>query len=210
MWVMCHAESHSSLELQVPSETAAQIHARSDVQEVWDTLVATFQACLWPEDSAASPAQHAMPAAPTAPPPTIPARDAEPAAADAIDVEARVLDCLTDVIFASAVANEMGTTHRLIAVLDRGCTGAGDPAAPHGGRLAPMCLRKLFVLCSRHDSPSAPTGSPHHAVSSQDKRSSVAVAALPVFLRRCRNVLDAYAQGCTHPISTRGEHACQP
>jgi hypothetical protein len=194
--LMCDCCALVDTGLPAAHRAAAPQHGGPDSEaRLWITLAHTLRACIHaPQPCGAPGSAHVMsgPAARDAPP--SPNHDTE---ASGDDAESRVLDCLTDTVLASASAARSAVERDLIAILDDACAGPDGMHATPGTRLAQVALRKLFVLCGvgerRSGSPEkvAVGGAAHGARAAQHR---IAVLALPVFLRRCRAILGAYAQ----------------
>eukprot|EP00740_Mantoniella_antarctica_P005915 CAMPEP_0181348412 /NCGR_PEP_ID=MMETSP1106-20121128/160_1 /TAXON_ID=81844 /ORGANISM="Mantoniella antarctica, Strain SL-175" /LENGTH=275 /DNA_ID=CAMNT_0023460699 /DNA_START=185 /DNA_END=1011 /DNA_ORIENTATION=- len=113
------------------------------------------------------------------------------AAAEIMDweLELAVLDCLTDVVLPNCGSADEPTRARLVSVLTEGAnrpssssTRGGSGVGDHREPFAHVCLRKLFVLCSRGGR-AADSGA---AI-------SVGRIALPALVTRCEAVLIEYA-----------------
>ncbi|KAK9834027.1 hypothetical protein WJX81_004391 [Elliptochloris bilobata] len=149
--------------------------------EAWAAMARAFEAFLLGSDATTAAADCAEPAADGAPRSTA---DGEGAAADA-ELEAAVLDTLTDVVLTACGAATAEEVARLVAVVDAGVARPrrlAIPASAAGSRFPQLCLRKLYVLCSRGAEAGAPQGC----------LLQVARTALPVFLARARGMLRGY------------------
>lgn len=117
----------------------------------------------------------------TAPAPLV---DAAQGRAD-VDLELTVLDYLTDEVLTKCSSAPLPLKRRLIAVVDRGISRPRElsiPQATTGSNFSHVCVRKMYVLCSRA------TGD------SDDALLFVARLALPLFLSRCDTMLRNFAE----------------
>lgn len=116
----------------------------ADLQNVWETLVAAFHACLHPPGQPPRPdsaKKHEAVSQATAESPSNRAEENK--------LQALVLDCLTDTILTSCGSSQHAAREQLISILDDACTQPGPAAVPCAERLSHLSLRKMFVLCSR-------------------------------------------------------------
>lgn len=99
-----------------------------------------------------------------------------------------MLDALTDVVLTeSSAAAPAPLVARLISVVDRGIGRPKELSIPQtttGSNFSHVCVRKMFVLCSR---PSSSTTQPNPTL-------EVARMALPMFLSRCDSMLRHFAE----------------
>jgi len=122
------------------------------------------------------------------------------------EVQAAVLDCLSDTVLTSCQFAPAEVRLKLIRIIDAGAAlppSPGEETAPAGLRFSHSCLSKLYVLCSRGQD----TEPKEQSVRCQLE---VAQLALPVFLARCEKILHKYTLDERHfstaasPISVRG------
>lgn len=136
----------------------------------------------------------ANPPAAAAPPPVTLAGAAAPAplnpqqARQDAELEVAVLDCLTDVVLTQCDSAPADMKRRLIGTVGGGALRPRElsvPQATTSSNFAHVCIRKMYVLCSRGSSSAAdPDGC----------LLEVSRLALPVFMSRCDAVLRAYAE----------------
>ncbi len=116
--------------------------------------------------------------------PPSPLVDAAQGRAD-VDLELTVLDSLTDEVLTKCGSAPLPLKRRLIAVVDRGISRPRElsiPQATTGSNFSHVCVRKMFVLCSRASG------------ESEDALLLVARLALPLFLSRCDTMLRNFAE----------------
>lgn len=115
--------------------------------------------------------------------------DAAQARADA-DLELAVLDCLTDEVLTACGPAPTALKERLIGVVARGIARPPALSVPQlatGSNFGHVCIRKMYVLCSRGAGPvGAAPGAGGAAL-------EVARLALPPFVARCAAMLRAFA-----------------
>lgn len=105
---------------------------------------------------------------------------------DDADLEATVLDNLTDTVLTACPRATTAEQHRLVSIVDQGIARPHSldmPGSPAGSRFRQQCLRKMYVLCGR-------------GVESQGPHScqlKVAQLALPLFVHRAAAILTAWA-----------------
>ncbi|KAK9810126.1 hypothetical protein WJX72_005196 [[Myrmecia] bisecta] len=111
--------------------------------------------------------------------------EAEMARQDA-ETEAGVLDTLTDAVLTACSRTPSHVRRRLVCVIDGGIVRPRQRNIPNsaaGARFAHLCLRKMYVLCSRGVEAQGPHGC----------LLEVAQLALPIFIARCDTLLAAFA-----------------
>ncbi|BDA41918.1 Protein MON2 homolog [Coccomyxa sp. Obi] len=111
-------------------------------------------------------------------------QDSEQARRDA-DLEAAVLDTLTDSVLTACTCTPPDVVEQFVAIVDGGTVRPLElclPASGASSRFSQLCLRKMYVLCSRGAEASSPQGC----------LLQVAQIALPVFLRRVKSILREY------------------
>lgn len=122
------------------------------------------------------------------------------------ELELSVLDTLTDGILSTTPSiGTLGVKRRLISVVDRGIIrprALSIPQATTGSNFSHVCVRKMYVLCSR--ATGAAGGSSHtvdrRSTDDHERRRSsdgtleVARLALPLFLFRADSMLRAFAE----------------
>jgi len=129
-----------------------------------------------------------------APPAQTPPIDPQQGRADA-ELELSVLDCLTDGILTGCGDAPLTTKRQLISIVDRGVVRPRELSIPQAttfSNFSHVCVRKMYVLCSRGES-----GEP--------SRLHVARLALPLFLARCDDMLRGFAEE-SKPNQVTGEH----
>ncbi len=152
-----------------------------------------------PSKTAASLARRGTKKAVAAPAPSPPRRsidghthDADPAQSRAdVELELSVLDTLTDVILTECGPAPPALKRRLISIVDRGISrpkGLSIPQIATGSNFSHVCVRKMYVLCSRPGGGSGAVGGP------EDTPLTVARLALPLFLSRCDAMLRGFAE----------------
>lgn len=115
--------------------------------------------------------------------------DVQQSRADA-ELELSILDTLTDSVLVFCGTASVADQQRLIGIVDRGISrprSLNIPQATTGSNFSHVCIRKMFVLCSRSGGSS---GVPVESDSTLD----VAKLALPPFLARCDGMLRAFAE----------------
>ena len=118
--------------------------------------------------------------------PSAPLVDAALGRAD-VDLELSVLDSLTDDVLTKSGPAPLALKRRLIAVVDRGIARPRElsiPQATTGSNFSHVCVRKMYVLCSRVSGEN----------DSNDSLLLVARLALPLFLSRCDTMLRNFAE----------------
>eukprot|EP00884_Botryococcus_braunii_P011070 jgi/Botrbrau1/19965/Bobra.0059s0081.1 len=103
------------------------------------------------------------------------------------DLEASVLDTLTDAVLTACVRTPHDIRRRLVGVVERGVgrpRALAIPRSAAGTRFGQLCLRKMFVLCSRGVDAQGP-----HACLLE-----VAQVTFPLFVETCRGMLEEHAQ----------------
>lgn len=132
--------------------------------------------------------------------PPAPLVDAAQGRAD-VDLELTVLDSLTDEVLTKCTPAPLPLKRRLIAVVDRGISRPRElsiPQASTGSNFSHVCVRKMYVLCSRA------------AVKSDDSLLIVARLALPLFLSRCDTMLRDFAEEARPGFLGDGPHVTRP
>ena len=117
-----------------------------------------------------------------------------------VDLELSILDTLADVVLTECGTAPLAMTHRLISVVDRGIARPRELSIPQtvtGSNFSHVCVRKMYVLCSRAGGAAAAAVGVHHrqsSVSEVDPMLLVARTALPMFLSRCDTMLRLFAE----------------
>ncbi|KAK9868608.1 hypothetical protein WJX84_001848 [Apatococcus fuscideae] len=102
------------------------------------------------------------------------------------ELEAAVLDTLTETVLVSCANMPSESRQQLVSIVDQGLErgrARNIPNSAAGSRYTHLCLRKMYVLCSRGA----------EASGAQLCLLQVAQITLPIFLARCDTILKAYA-----------------
>lgn len=102
------------------------------------------------------------------------------------ELQAAVLDTLTDSVLSACSSASTDMQRRLVSVVER---GIGYTARPYRSqRFSHLCMRKLYVLCSRGSS----------AAGSNKCLLDVALLAMPLLMHRCIETLQGYVEHHSH------------
>lgn len=118
-----------------------------------------------------------------------------------VELELIVLDSLTDEVLTKCTPAPLPLKRRLIAVVDHGIARPKElsiPQASTGSNFSHVCVRKMYVLCSRA------TGN------SDDAPLVVARLALPLFLSRCDTMLRNFAEEARPGVLGDGPPVTRP
>jgi len=108
------------------------------------------------------------------------------------ELEQSGLDTLCDVALQSCAAAPDHLRQRLVRIVDCGVDRPIPPEGISGGeRFSHVCLRKLYVLCSRGGESEGP-----HACTL-----GIARHALPILIHRCQTIMDSYFEQ-DHPSAS--------
>ena len=119
------------------------------------------------------------------------------------DLELSVLDTLADIVLTECTPAPLPMKRRLISVVDRGIARPRElniPQTATGSNFSHVCVRKMYVLCSR------PTGA--IAVAEAETGGAIfltARLALPMFLTRCDSMLRSFVEE-TRPGAPSGSY----
>ena len=101
------------------------------------------------------------------------------------ELEVAGLDALCDAVLTQCASAPDNIRRRLVRIVDCGVDRPIPPEGYYGGEhFGDVCLRKLYVLCSRGGEAEGP-----HACTL-----SIARHALPVLIHRCESILSKFAQ----------------
>jgi hypothetical protein len=124
------------------------------------------------------------------------------------DLEASVLDTLTDAVLTRCSTAPPPAQRRLVAIVDAGCARlhiVAIPGSSSGSTFRQICLRKMYVLCARSTGNSTSTTSTTITDAMSTEAScqlTIARIALPMFLSRCDSLLRNYIE---IPPPSRGD-----
>ncbi|KAL4423762.1 hypothetical protein ABPG75_001063 [Micractinium tetrahymenae] len=180
---MSMASDASMLRAGTPSGESSASRSASQGQEVTSRPPADPGAAAAAAVAVAAPPPPVALAGAAAPTPLSPQQARQDA-----ELEVAVLDCLTDVVLTQCASAPADMKQRLIATVDAGASRPKElsvPQATTSSNFGHVCIRKMYVLCSRGG---GGTADPDGCLL------EVSRLALPVFMSRCDAVLRAYAE----------------